>query len=597
MKRFKNLIVILLLVLVGIPVAFAQKKVKQGHRKDLKMESKKVVIYQMLPRLFGNQSAANLSYGTIAQNGVGKFADVTNKALDGIKELGTTYVWFTGVIAHASLTDYSAFGIAPDDADVVKGRAGSPYAIRDYYDVDPDLATDVPNRMAEFDALLKRTHDKGLKVIIDFVPNHVARKYHSIAKPVGTADFGANDDTGKAFSAANDFYYIPGKPFVVPVTANQEVNPLTALQDGKFDENPAKATGNNVFSESPKTDDWYETVKLNYGVDYQNGGQKYFSPLPPVWTKMRAILLYWANKGVDGFRCDMAEMVPVEFWNWVIPELKKVHPQLIFIGEAYDPKTYATYFTTGKFDYLYDKVGLYDGLKRLIRNEPSADVKDIRYVWQTESKGFGDRMLRFLENHDEERIASAGFAGKPEYALPAMVVSATLGGGPVMLYFGQEVGEPGIGKEGFGGEDNRTTIFDYWGVPQHQKWMNNGAFDGGRLNEDQVALRNFYKKLMEVTSSSDAVANGMIYEVPVTGNMNNRMYGYIRYTEKERLLVLVNFDRTATLDASIEIPEEILKIKSSVPVTDLLTGRKLDIPAGTNIPVKIAPVSAQIIAF
>jgi len=568
--------------------SFAQKQYAN-------MNNKQVVIYQLLPRLFGNKSTANIPYGTIEQNGSGKFNDITTKALDGIKELHANYIWYTGVIAHASLTDYSAYGIKVDHASVVKGRAGSPYAIRDYYDVDPDLAVDVKNRMKEFEALVKRTHDSNLKVLIDFVPNHVARSYHSYAKPEGITDFGAKDDVTLAFSPANDFYYSPGQALVVP--ANAQKTPLSIHQDAPYQENPAKATGNNVFSAKPKYDDWYETIKLNYGIDYQNGKKQYFDPIPPVWLKMRDILTFWTNKGVDGFRCDMAEMVPIAFWNWVIPQVKKVNPNLIFIGEAYNPKVYRQYLDEGKFDYLYDKVGLYDGLKKLIRNEPNGDVKDISLVWQKESAGFGNRMLRFLENHDEERIASAGFAGKAELALPAMVVSATLGGGPVMLYFGQEVGEPGKGQEGFGGDDNRTTIFDYWGVPNHQKWMNGGLFDGRKLNAAQQNLRAYYKQLLKVTSTSDAVINGGIYEVPVTGNMNNRMYAFIRYSGKQRLLVVANFDRSQTLTANIEIPDQILKVKPSSPVTELITDKKLNIPPGTSIPVTLAPVSAQVIEF
>jgi len=569
--------------------SFAQKN-------SIKMNDKKIVIYQLLPRLFGNKNNTNIPYGTIEQNGSGKFNDITDKALDGLKELHVNYVWYTGALAHASLTDYSKYGIKVDDADVVKGRAGSPYAVRDYYDVDPDLAVDVKNRMKEFEALIKRTHKKDLKVIIDFIPNHVARGYHSYAKPKNVIDFGEKDDLTKGFSAQNDFYYIPGQKFLVPQHEPKQT-PISALQDGKFDENPAKATGNNVFVAQPKYDDWFETIKLNYGVDYQNGEKQYFEPIPPVWNKMRDILVFWAKKDVDGFRCDMAEMVPIAFWNWVIPQVKKVNADILFIGEAYNPQVYHQYLNEGKFDYLYDKVGLYDGLKKLIRNEPTADVASINYVWQKESAGFGDHMLRFLENHDEERIASAGFAGKPELALPAMVVSATLGAGPVMLYFGQEVGEQGKGAEGFGGDDNRTTIFDYWGVPAHQKWMNNGLFDGHKLSASQQKLRAYYQQLLKVTTQSDAVLHGDIFEVPRTGNMNNRMYAFIRYSGKQRLLVVVNFDRTQTLEAGIEIPDHILKVKSSSPVTDLLTDTKLNIPAGTSIPVKLAPVSAQVIEF
>lgn len=559
---------------------------------DMSMAQSKPIIYQMLPRLFGNQKGNNIPYGTIAQNGSGKFEDISFKALDGLKELSITHVWYTGVIAHASLTDYSAFGIKPDDADVVKGRAGSPYAIRDYYDVDPDLAVDVKNRMGEFEDLISRTHQKGLKVLIDFVPNHVARHYHSLAKPAGVEDFGARDDVNKSFSPANDYYYVPGKPFVVPAYEEQP-NLLTPLKDRQFEENPAKATGNNVFSQSPSNNDWYETVKLNYGVDYGDGEKKYFDPIPGVWTKMRDILVYWAGKGVDGFRCDMAEMVPVDFWVWVIPEVKKQYPDLIFIGEAYNPAVYKEYLYTGQFDYLYDKVGLYDGLKKLIRNEPGASVKDISKVWQVESAGFGDRMLRFLENHDEERIASAGFAGNAAYAIPAMVVSATLSAGPVMIYFGQEVGEPGKGTEGFGGDDNRTTIFDYWGVPEHQKWMNKGAFDGGLLNEEQQRLRAFYKQLMKISGVSEAVLKGDLIEVPLA---TERAYAFIRHTENQRLLIVANFDRNQSVTQELNLPESLLKGKVIVQAVDLLNGTKIGHTA-QSVSLKVLPGTAQIIEF
>lgn len=553
-----------------------------------------IIIYQLLPRLFGNTNASNKPFGTIAENGCGKFNDINDKALDGLKELNVDYVWYTGVIAHASLTDYSKHGIPTGDADVVKGRAGSPYAIRDYYDVDPDLAVDVSKRMAEFEALVKRTHNKGLKVLIDFVPNHVARSYQSFAKPKNVVDFGATDDKAVAYKATNDFYYIPGQDFKVPANSKSD-GPLATLQDGKFAESPAKATGNNVFAAQPSVNDWYETVKINYGIEFKDGKEiKHLTPMPPVWLKMKDILVYWAEKGVDGFRCDVAEMVPVEFWSWVIPEVKKVNPKLIFIGEAYNQTVYQQYVTQGKFDYLYDKVGLYDGLKRFIKDEPAAKVSDIQHVWQKESAGFDEHMLRFLENHDEERIASKGFAGDAKLAFPAMVISATLGKGPLMLYFGQEVGEPGAGKEGFGGDDNRTTIFDYWGVPNHQRWVNNGAFDGAKLTPAEKLTRDFYKKLTSIRAGSDAITNGAILEVPLTGFA--KAYAYVRYTKNQRLLVIANFDRSKSLAATVNIPANILAGSKISTAKDLLTDKDVSF-SNSTMNLKVAPSSSQIIQF
>ncbi|WP_374165198.1 alpha-amylase family protein [Arcticibacter sp. MXS-1] len=565
---------------------------------------RKVVVYQMLVRLFGNQNSTNKHYGSLQENGCGKFSDISDKALDELKKLGVSHVWYTGVIEHATMTDYSAYGIKNDDPDVVKGRAGSPYAIKDYYDVDPDLAVNVKDRMKEFGDLVARTHKHQLKVLIDFVPNHVARTYHSDARPAGVKDFGEEDNKAKAFDPRNDFYYIPGKSFTVPKGVNAGGDGFsTQLKDGRFNERPAKATGNNVFAADPSVNDWFETIKLNYGVDYQNGEKKHFDPIPPVWEKMRDILLFWASKDVDGFRCDVAEMVPVEFWHWVIPQVKEKKPGIVFLAEAYDPKQYRKYLTTGKFDYLYDKVGLYDGLKRLIRNEPKADVRDISYVAGVESKNFSSRMLRFLENHDEERIASSGFAGNPWLAVPAMVVSATLSGGPVMIYFGQEVGEPGKGNEGFGTEDNRTTIFDYWGVPEHQKWMNKGAFDGALLSEDQKKLRSFYSALLNFSASSEAVHKGKFFELNNQKGFNKKTYAYLRYTTKERLLIVVNFDRKKQLKTKLVIPQQVLpalklKADSDVEPIQVLTGEKVSaVKLTEGIPVDVLPSGAAIYKF
>ena len=583
-----------IIFLAGSVVPVSAQMMDHQHTTQEKPVDNKIIVYQMMVRLFGNKNTTNKHYGSKEENGVGKFQDITVKALSEIKKLGVTHIWYTGVLEHATMTDYSAYGIKADDPDIVKGRAGSPYAIKDYYDVDPDLAVDVKNRMSEFEALVKRTHDQGLKLFIDFVPNHVARTYNSDAKPHGVKDFGEDDDKSKAFEIRNDFYYIPGKQFIVPEGTNAGGDEFRhPLKDGKFDEFPAKATGNNVFSEKPSLNDWSETIKLNYGVDYSQN-KNHFDPIPKVWLKMRDILVYWAQKDVDGFRCDVAEMVPVEFWNWVIPEVKKVRPDIIFLAEAYTPKEYSKYLTTGKFDLLYDKVGLYDGLKRLIKNEPNADVKDITYVWKEESRGFSSKMLRFLENHDEERIASAGFAGNPWLAGPAMVVSATLSSGPVMLYFGQEVGEPGKGKEGFGGEDNRTTIFDYWGVPEHQKWMNNGAFDGGKLSAEQKQLRSFYQTLLNLCRTSEAIRSGQFYELSKQAGMNNRMYAFIRHTENERLLIVANFDRDQTLKSTIKLPEEFKS--TSKTGKELLTGEKIKLKS-SGIPITLEPGKAVIISF
>ena len=540
----------------------------------------KLLIYQLFVRLFGNQNTTNKYYGSIEENGCGKFNDITDRALQELKKMSFSHIWFTGVLEHSTMTDYSYYGIKPDDTDVVKGRAGSPYAIKDYYDVDPDLAVDVKERMLEFDALIERTHAHGIKAIIDFVPNHVARTYHSDAKPPGVKDIGEDDDTSKAFSPTNDFYYLPGKQFWVPGDTNPGSNIFRdVLNDGVFKEYPAKVTGNDVFYEAPSINDWYETIKLNYGVDYLNGRQTHFNPIPPLWFKLRDILLFWANKGVDGFRCDMVEMVPVEFWNWIIKQVKEVYPEIVFIAEAYNPQVYGQYIFEGGFDYLYDKVGLYDTLKKLIRDEYDANVYEIRDQWQHQHNGFTEHMLRFLENHDEVRIASQFFTGSPWLAFPALITLATLSTGPVMVYFGQETGEPAEGTTGFSSSDGRTSIFDYCGVPNHQKWLNGGKFDDEKLSKSQISLRTFYTTLITITANNAAIRNGEFYDLLYLNDQergfNNKVYPFLRYKDQDRLLIIANFNRNE-VNLQVKFTDDLLKLfnvatPGNYTFTDLLT--------------------------
>ncbi len=551
--------------------------------KNTQQSGHKLLIYQLFVRLYGNKNPTNKYYGSIEENGCGKFNDINDLALQEIRKMSFSHVWFTGVLEHATMTDYSYYGIKPDDPDVVKGRAGSPYAIKDYYDVDPDLASDVKERIQEFEALIERTHRNELKVIVDFVPNHVARTYHSDAKPAEAKDIGQDDDTSKAFSPQNDFYYLPGKKFWVPgdvVAGGNELN--SDLKDGMFSEFPAKATGNDVFYEAPLITDWYETIKLNYGVDYVNGHQTYFDPIPPLWFKMRGILLFWAAKGVDGFRCDMVEMVPVEFWNWIITQVKEAYPNIIFIAEAYNPQDYGKYIFEGKFDYLYDKVGLYDTLKKLMRDEYEANVYEIRDQWQRQHNGFTEHMLRFLENHDEVRIASNDFAGNPWLAIPAMIALATLSRGPVMVYCGQEVGEPAEGTTGFSSSDGRTSIFDYCCMPEHQKWLNGGKMDGGKLSNSQKDLRNFYSKLLSITAQREAIREGGFYDLLYLNDQgrgfNHKVYPFLRYKDQDRLLVIANFNRNE-VTLHVKFPDDLLNLfdvaaTGNYIFTDLLTNNK-----------------------
>ena len=551
----------------------------------------KPIIYQVFTRLFGNRSTARVANGSYADNGCGKLNDFDLKTLRRIKALGATHIWFTGVIRHASETDYSAYGIPCQNPLVVKGRAGSPYAITDYYDIDPDLAVDVPNRMKEFEGLVKRCHKAGLKVVIDFVPNHVARQYQSVAKPKGITDLGEGDDTTMHFSTKNNFYYCWGQPL--------DLSDIKAARpDGEqldYQEQPARATGNDQFSARPGRNDWYETVKLNYGIDYCDAGgrSEHFSPIPDTWNKMTSILLFWAAKGIDAFRCDMAEMVPAAFWHWATDKVKYKYPDLLFIGEVYNPAEYRNYLAAG-FDYLYDKVGMYDTVRDVICGRQSTHA--ITGAWQ-QTDDIRDHMLYFLENHDEQRVASDFFAANGRKGVPGLVVSALLQQNPLMIYAGQEYGERGMDKEGFSGHDGRTTIFDYWSIDTLVRAAKH------KLTDEETALKDIYNKVIHIATTEKAVIEGVSFDLMYVNNDYHRQYAFLRKAGSELLLVVVNFDELpATMDVTIPSHAfDFLKIreKKAAKGVDLLSGRTLkrQLKRDEAVTVDIDPLSAVILKF
>lgn len=550
----------------------------------------KPIIYQMLPRLWSNTNKTRRPGGTLEQNGSGKLNDITEAALQSIRELGVTHVWYTGVIEHAHCPDYTEWGIPRDNPHVVKGQAGSPYAISDYYDIDPDLAVSVPHSVAEFEALVERTHRAGMKVVIDFVPNHVARRYHSDAAPAGVEDLGYGDNTDMFFSPANNFYYITRQQFS-PVDVD-----LGHGADA-YVEFPAKASGNDCFTAFPGKYDWYETAKLNYGIDPANGSC-HFNPMPPTWRKMTDILLYWAGKGVDAFRCDMAHMVPVEFWHHAISTVKAAYPGVEFIAELYDTGIYRRYIFDGLFDYLYDKVNLYDTLRAVECHNHSAAT--ITNCWQTVD-GLSRRMLNFLENHDEQRFGSTQYAGDPARVLPSLVVSAMIGTGPMMIYMGQELGEQGADAEGYSGHDGRTTIFDYWSLDTLMRWNDGGRWDTRRLHPQEKRLRDIYARVLTLCNSEGAIARGSFFDLMYVNYDNpglnpHRQYAFMRHLDGDAtLLIVVNFD-DHDVNVSVNIPAHAFDCLNITPAdyraVELLTGKKSTIALTYDSPVTI-PLKAK----
>ena len=576
----KKIFSILALLILSTVIGCSREKVSRKEIMSASAENK-LVVYQVFTRLFGNTNTTNKPWGTIEENGVGKFNDFTDKALIEIKGLGVTHIWYTGVPHHDVIRDYTEFGILNDDPDVVKGRAGSPYAVKDYYNVNPDLAVNVANRLEEFEALIDRSHKNGLKVIIDIVPNHVARNYQSLSNPEGTKDFGADDNKNVVYDVNNNFYYTPNMAFQVPDFLN-DYQPLggekNTLSDKEFDENPAKWTGNGSRSVKPSFYDWYETVKVNYGISPE--GKKDFDELPAgfenedykkhfefwqdktvpnSWIKFRDIALYWTAKGIDGFRYDMAEMVPVEFWSFMNSAIKMKNSNAFLLAEVYNPKMYRDYIRKGKMDYLYDKVALYDTIKHVMQGHGLTD--NIPPI-QEDLKDIEHNMLHFLENHDEQRIASDEFAGNALKGKPAMVVSTTISTAPTMVYFGQEFGEDGSENAGFG-TPSRTSIFDYVGVPSLQRWVNDNNFDGGKSTKEETDLRDFYKRLLNFTIKSDALMGEYEdihqYNRENTANYTTKLLSFVRYSKNEKLIIISNFDDEKTGEFQLKIPSEIIK--------------------------------------
>ena len=533
----------------------------------------KLIIYQMLPRLWGCRDRKQIPGGTLGQNGCGTFQDIDTETLHYLRDtLGVSYVWYTGIPRHA--TRCTTAGCRPSPSQWVKGEAGSPYAITDWYDVNPYLSEDPSHRMEAFEDLVRRTHEAGLKIIIDFIPNHVARDYQLQADPSHPV-FGEKDDTQVHWRPENDFFYYPGEPLTLPVP-------------GDYKEYPAKASGNN-YSPTPAVTDWYDTIKLNY-CDFHT----------PTWDKMRDILLFWVDKGVDGFRCDMVELVPAEFMAWVIAEVRKSHPDILFIAEVYQKNLYGKYVNEVGFDLLYDKSGLYDALHAIVRKQvddsgvPVEEWQSVRMLtwnWQSLSSLKG-HLLNFLENHDEQRLASAFFAHNGKHALAALHVSLLFNTAPFMLYFGQEAGERGMDSEGQSGRDGRTSIFDWWS-PATIGRLCASLHGKGDLLPEEKALLDRYSTLLRMAVQDPAIREGETYDLNYCnlssdGFNRDTHYAFLRHKDEETLLIVSNFSPHEAR-IQINIPAHAFEWLG-IPQTETLNASKpvdVTVPAMDGVIVRL----------
>lgn len=552
----------------------------------------KTIIYQMLPRLWGNSNESPVKGGSLEENGTGKFSDIDTDTLEYLKWLGCGYVWYTGVIRHS--TTESSEGCTASHPQFVKGKAGSPYAICDYYDVNPYLADDPDRRMEEFVDLVGRTHDAGLKVIIDFVPNHVARDYGVTSRSGRENDLGSCDDRNVHWAEDNDFFYYPGQKLTLPVPPPDGIKP--------YHECPAIATGNNCFSTSPTVNDWYETIKINYCDTYN-----------PTWERMYSIVRFWAEKGVDGFRCDMVELVPPEFFRWLIGRIHSEFPDIIFIAEVYKKDLYKKYIREVGFTYLYDKSGLYDSLRAVVEKNVGCSALPGE-LWQSATgitrnwQYLGDLqpyMLNFLENHDEQRFASDFFGRKASNTFAPLYVSLMLNVSPFMVYFGEEAGERGMDEEGFSGRDGRTTIFDWWSVAsvrRLRKVIASGAYrtldekaltEAGMFPEEAYVFCRFAGAL-RFSVSDEAVRKGMVYDLcycnyASEGFDKNRHYAFLRDYEDDTQLIVANFS-SSDARMRISIPQHAFEWLELAETESLNhnTAIEVSVPAMDAVVIKLS---------
>lgn len=289
--------------------------------------------------------------------------------------------------------------------------------------------------------------------------------------------------------------------------------------------------------------DWTDTDKIDYSCSEN-------------WEKMLNVILFWAAKGVDAFRCDMVELVPVDYWAWLIPAAKAKYPNLEFIAEVYDFNSYGRFKNEAKFDYLYDKSGLYDRIRAIYSGYGS--TSELTANWQRLGE-LQPAMLNFLENHDEQRLASPYFAGSAQRGFAALAMSALFYPAPFMFYFGQELGE-----DAHDGAEGRTSIFS-WVRPIKPT---------SRLSAEQKDVLEVYRRVLGLKEKlGDASNFDLCYAQSASQGFDfNRHFAFLRRSDKMEVLVVCNFSDSPA-DITINIPEEAGSafasgIKISVPAKD-----------------------------
>ena len=423
LNRIVSRVSALLLFTVSLNV-FVGSAAAQQPARDFSKESARAsrdwvrdgVIYEIYPRVFSAE---------------GNFNGVTAQ-LDRLRELGVTIIWL--------------MPIHPIGQEKKKGTIGSPYAVRDYYAINPDYGT-----KEDLKRLISEAHRRGMKVIIDIVANHTSWDSVMMKWP----EFYEHDATGKITYPHN----------------------------------------------------WFDVAKLNYAN-------------PKLREYMTEMLKYWIREfDTDGFRCDVAEDVPTDFWNNARAELDKIKPDIFMLAEGHKPDLEIKAF---ELDYSWP---LHNALTDALQGRGRAS--DLRAAWEEEMKRWprGALHMRFSDNHDERR-AIARF-GEPA-ALAASAFMFTLDGVP-LLYNGMEVGDTT--------ESGAPALFEklpvFWPVA-----------------ERRPEFPRFYKQITALRESSDALRRGSLEWL--RNSDENRVVSYIRRSNDEEALVAINFSNRP-FNGSIEV--------------------------------------------